>query len=220
VSGGDVNLTNLYVGGQGFSLQNGYLVGILYQQSAGTINQVITATQDDNGDSALNVTGFGIVIEGGSLKQSVTVENCSIHDFSQSGIFATANQNLTVTIKNNAISTTSQDSTGNTYDIFVDDGTEPTVSGNIVSGGLFGIAIDSSTGSITGNTVLGSVVGITLAADGASVTSNNIYDTVQYGISVVSRSKNRWSRTTPSGPRSRPAQLTVTGRESSSSARR
>jgi parallel beta-helix repeat protein len=181
VTGGDVNLTNLLVSGQG----NGeggtgvFFIGVLYLESSGTINQVSTSYQDGT-----SVTGFGMWIVGGSSKSSVTVENCSVHDFSQGGIFATSTAtatNLTLTLKNNVVSAVSEGVDG----MFLDEATDPTVSGNTVSGGTSaGIVMVATEGSITGNTILGSQVGIELASDGPSVTSNNIYDTEQKGIDV------------------------------------
>jgi Right handed beta helix region len=122
-------------------------------------------------------------ILGGSSKPSVTVENSSVHDFTGVGILAvgdTAAPDLNVTIKNNNVSS---DAAG-TNDVVVEEGTDPTVSSNIVSGGDYGILTLAPTGSITGNTFLGSQIGIELAADGASVKSNNIYGAVTYGIDV------------------------------------
>jgi hypothetical protein len=166
----------------GFGDDADFFVGIFYEGSSGTINQVITTSQNDNSGSS--VTGFGMWIQGGSSKPSVTVENSSMHDFTQCGIYAvgtTTAPDLTVTIKNNNISSASQLS----YNPVVEEGTDPTVSGNVVAGGYTGIYIDAPTGSITGNTVLGSLLGITLVADGPSVKSNSIFNTVDYGIYVA-----------------------------------
>jgi parallel beta-helix repeat protein len=181
VTGGDVNLTNLLLNGLG-NQEGGtgvFFIGVLYLESSGTINQVTTSNQDGTG-----VTGFGMWIVGGSSKSSVTVENCSVHDFSQGGIFATSTAtatNLTLALKNDVVSAVSEGVDG----IFLDEGTDPTVSGNTVSGGTStGIVMVATEGSITGNTILGSQVGIELASDGPSVTSNNIYDTEQEGIDV------------------------------------
>ena len=105
VSGGSVNLSNLQVNGMGFGDDADFFVGIFYEGSSGTINQVITTSQNDNSGSS--VTGFGMWIQGGSSKPSVTVENSSMHDFTQCGIYAvgtTTAPDLTVTIKNNNIS--------------------------------------------------------------------------------------------------------------------
>src|SRR5271156_3600681 len=121
VSGGDVNLTNLEVNGSG----NGeggtgnYFIGVLYQGSSGKMNQVITSNQDGT-----DVTGLGMWIEGGSSSSSVTVENCSVHDFTYGGIHAagvTTPPNLTVTMKNNVVSALSEGTVG----IFLDEGTDP-----------------------------------------------------------------------------------------------
>jgi hypothetical protein len=183
VSGGAVNLTNLNVNGVGFGSNDSIFIGVLYNQSSGTINQVTTSAQNTSG-GATNVDGWGMWVQGGSSKPAVTVENSSVHDFTGGGILAvgeTAAPDLTVTIKNNVISSDAE----GTNDVVVEEGTDPTVSGNIVSGvGNYGIIILAPTGSITGNTFLGSQIGIELAADGASVTSNNIYGAMTYGIDV------------------------------------
>jgi parallel beta-helix repeat protein len=122
-------------------------------------------------------------IQGSSSKPSVTVENSSVHDFSGTGIFAvgeTEAPDLTLTIKNNNVSSAAADA----IDIVVGGGTDPTVSGNTASGGLYGIITLASTGTITGNTFLGSQIGIVLAEDGASVKANNIYGALTYAIDV------------------------------------
>jgi hypothetical protein len=155
------------------------VIGILYQQSSGTINHVITF--DQNGQ---NTVGWGIFLQGGSSNPSVIVENCSLHDFSQGAIFAigtTDTPNLTTTIKSNFISSASQ----TTYDLVAEEGTNATISGNVISGGLQGISIDAPEGLVSGNTVLGSEYGIVLSADGVSVKSNNIYGTILEGIDIA-----------------------------------
>jgi hypothetical protein len=184
VSGGTVNLTNLDVNGMGQSGLGGLFIGILYEQSSGTINQVIASSQNppENG------TGWGMWIEGGSSKPSVTVENSSVHDFNQGGIMAmgtTTEPDLTVTIKNNLISNFYSQ---NTYNLDLEQGTNATVSGNLVSGGLFGIFIVGPEGSVTDNTIFGGDYGIELGVDGVSVTSNNIYGTLIAGMDVQAAS--------------------------------
>jgi len=177
---GTVNLTNLQVNGiaNGLSGSGVFVIGVLYQQTSGTINHVITS--DQNGQ---DIVGWGIFLEGGGSKPSVTVENSSLHDFSQGGIWTigtTAAPNLTAIIKNNVISSASQ----STYNLVVEEGSNPTVTGNVVSGGLDGIFIVAPEGSVTGNTVFGSDYGIVLSVDGVMVKSNNIYGTVFAGIDV------------------------------------
>jgi Right handed beta helix region len=184
VSGGVVNLTNLDVDGSGFSMNDTFFVGIVYQGSSGTINQVITAYQNNSNIGATDVYGIGMWIQGSSSKPSVTVENSSMHDCQTYAIYATGTAKqvteLTVTIKNNTVFSTPTDESG----IVVEEGSDPTVSGNVVSGGSSGIESLALLGSVTGNTIVGSEYGIVLAADGASVTSNNIFESTSTGIYV------------------------------------
>lgn len=183
VSGGSVNLTNLNVNGVGYTTNDSIFIGVLYNKSSGTINRVTTSAQNTSG-GATTVDGWGIWIQGGSTKPTVTVENSSVHDFSGGGIIAlgeTTAPDLTVTIKNNVVSSDVEF----TNNVVVEQGTDATVSGNTVSGiGDYGIIVLASAGSISGNTSLGSEIGIELAADGASVTSNKIFDATTYGIDV------------------------------------
>jgi hypothetical protein len=182
VRGGSVDLTNLNVNGVGFGTNASIFIGVLYNQSSGTIDQVTTSAQNTSG-GATGVDGIGMWIQGGSSKPSVTVENSSVHDFNGVGILAvgeTEAPDLNVTIKNNSVSSNSI----LTNDVVMLEGTDPTVSGNIVTGGLYGIITLAPKGSITDNTFLGSEIGIELAADGASVKSNNIYGALMYAIDV------------------------------------
>jgi hypothetical protein len=177
---GRVNLSNLNVNGiaNGQSGSGAFLIGVLYQQTAGTINHVVTFNQ--NGE---NTVGWGIFLEGGSSDPSVTVENCSEYNFSQGAIWAigtTDTPNLTAIIENNFVSSSSQ----GTYNIVLEEGTNGTATGNVVSGGLYGIFIVTPKGLVSGNTILGSQIGIGLAADGVSVKSNKIYNTVLSGINI------------------------------------
>jgi parallel beta-helix repeat protein len=186
VSDGAVTLINLDVNGMGFGFNDATFVAVAYQESSGTVNHLVTSSQDTNSLGAGGtVNGWGMWILGGSSKPSVTVENSSFNSFSGGGIYAsidtdTTAPELTVTIKNNSFNAVDE----GIFSISVDEGADATVSGNITIGGLTGILDDSSTGSITGNTVLDSRVGIQLAADGPSVTSNNILGTIQEGIDV------------------------------------
>jgi parallel beta-helix repeat protein len=177
---GPVNLSNLSVNGiaNGLSGSGAFVIGVLYQQTSGTINHVITFNQNTQ-----NTVGWGIFLEGGSSNPSVTVENCSQYNFSQGGIWAigtTDTPNLTALIENNSVFSSSQ----TTYDIVLEEGTNATVKGNVISGGLYGIYIVTPEGSVSGNTILGSQIGIDLGLDGVSVTSNKIYNTVLDGITI------------------------------------
>jgi parallel beta-helix repeat protein len=179
-AGGSVNLTNLVVNGvaNGQSGSGAFVIGILYQQTPGTINHVIAFNQN-----GANTVGWGIYLQGGSSDPLVTVENCSLYDFSQGAIWAigtTDAPNLRAVIENNFVSSASQ----STYDIVAEESTNSTVSGNVVSGGLYGIYIVTTEGSVSGNTILGSEIGIDLTVDGASLKSNKMYGTILTGITI------------------------------------
>ncbi|HKM48783.1 MAG TPA: right-handed parallel beta-helix repeat-containing protein, partial [Terriglobales bacterium] len=79
-----------------------FLAGIFYASgTSGTINEMTTRKQQ------LPSCGYGIWVENGpGAKQSVTVENNSVHDVSWEGIFAYSNQTpstLAATIKGNFV---------------------------------------------------------------------------------------------------------------------
>jgi parallel beta-helix repeat protein len=186
VTDGAVNLSNLDVNGMGFGFNDATFVAVAYQQSSGTVDHLVTSSQDTNslGSNGI-VNGWGMWILGGSSKPSVTVENSSFNSFNGGGIYTsidtdTTAPELTVTIKNNSFNAVYE----GLFSISVDEGADATVSGNFTSGGRIGILDESSKGSITGNTILGSQLGILLASDGPSVTSNNILGTIQEGIDV------------------------------------
>jgi parallel beta-helix repeat protein len=181
VSGGPVNLENVEVNGVGVGQNANYFVGIFYEDSSGTMNQVVAASQNDNENPNPDVFGFGMWIQGGSSKPSVTVQNSSIRDFSIVGIHAVGPENelsLNLTLSGNNISSPVNTAAG----IELRQGTNPTISGNVVSGSYAGMYVESTAGSIAGNTILGSDYGILLEADGTSIKSNRIYNAVYTGI--------------------------------------
>jgi hypothetical protein len=114
-----------------------------------------------------------------SLFVYAKVENSTIHDFNGAyggdGIFAIGGStatapDLTVTIKNNLSSSPSKI----TYNLVVEQFTDPTVSGNVVNGGLVGIYVDTPKGSITSNSLFGSQSGITYTIGGeAEIAAQN-----------------------------------------------
>jgi len=179
VSGGPVNLENLEVNGAGVGKNANYFVGIFYEDSSGTMNEVVAASQNDN--PSPEVFGFGMWIQGGSSNPTVTVQNSSIRDFSIVGIYAVGTQNepsLNLTLSGNNISSPVTTFSG----IELRQGANPTISGNVVSGSYAGMFVESTAGSIVGNTILGSDYGILLEADGTSLKSNRIYNAVYTGI--------------------------------------
>jgi hypothetical protein len=179
VSGGPVNLESLEVNGSGIGKTAAYLAGIFYENSAGTIDKVVAASQNDNPTGTL--MGFGIWIQGGSSRPSVTVQNSSIRDFAIAGINAVgpgSATDLNVTIDNNNISAPLDTGAG----IVLEGNMTSTVSGNVITGSYTGIYSRSVGESILGNTILGSDYGILLETDGATIESNRIYNALYTGI--------------------------------------
>jgi hypothetical protein len=175
------------VDGSGFSMDNISFIGIVYVGSSGTVNQVITAYQNNSNQGATDVDGYGIWIQGSSSVPSVKVENSTMHDYETDGIFTTGTNanvsDLTVTIKNN--NAFSNLSLTKASGIVINEGSDATVSGNLFNGGFAGIGVFASAGSITGNTIVGTTEGIVLANDGMSVKSNAIFETDAFAIFVL-----------------------------------
>jgi parallel beta-helix repeat protein len=178
VSGGPVKISNLSVDGSGNAVTScpPFVIGIFYQNSAGTVKDVTARNQSGSG------CGIGIEAEGGSASPAVTIENNTIHDADDTGVvtetyssFSTA---LTATIKGNYTNNASQG-------IVINEGSSNTVSGNVVSNSNFGItAQGGSQGSVSFNTVLNSPLGIQPFADGVSVTFNKVFNSSVAGINL------------------------------------
>jgi hypothetical protein len=180
---GPVNLTDITVDGSGNGVASGpcasvgYVVGIFYQNSSGTVNHVTTRNQQGNG------CGVGIWLEGGSTNPTVTVTNSSIHDNDYTGINAETNAltpELTTIIKGNYANSTN-------YAMAIYYGTTNTVTSNSVSSGFIGFATTGGLGSFSSNTVMDSYYGI--AAGGQmSITSNKVINS--YQAAIVSNTSN------------------------------
>jgi hypothetical protein len=196
---GAVNLTNLIVDSTNNKVPaDVFLVGVLYQHSPGTVNHVIAVHQQANG------LGYGIYMEGGSSNPSVTVENCSVHDFDFGGIYVTGplgptdivgdpgatsdipTGQITAKVVNNFVSSVVEEA----HNMLFGSSTLVTVTGNLSVGapnapGNFGITVDANTGSvISGNTIIGTQTGISLQDDGPSLKSNKMYQLTGDGIFV------------------------------------
>jgi hypothetical protein len=189
---GAVNLTDLIVDDTNNKVMSGiFLLGVFYQHSPGTVNHVVTFNQQAPSG------GWGIYVEGGPSNPTVTVENCNVQFFSFGGIYivgpngptdivgperptsdVTASE-LTANVLNNYV-----DGQSGMYDVLLGSSTTDTVTGNIVSGGVFGIAVDANAGSVSANTIVGAEVGIELEGDGATLEGNKIFKTQFEGINV------------------------------------
>ena len=169
--------------------QDAYVVGILVQNSSGTIKDVVTRYQT-GGDG-----GIGIWIQGGQPNPVVTVENSSIHDFDYIGIWTqagTGTGGLTSTLKNNFVNGDTASGIIGVLDVEVGDGATNTVTSNTLVGGETGISVSGGAGgTISKNNLINNGVAIAIGADGntggsISVTSNYIWQARSEGIVVYS----------------------------------
>jgi hypothetical protein len=189
---GNVILTGITVDGSTAEVpgcsSTAFLAGIFYASgTSGTINEMTTRKQQ------LPSCGYGIWVENGpGAKQSVTVENNSVHDVSWEGIFAFSNQTpstLAATIKGNFVNGLVYNQTTDIEAI----GITGAVTGNVVTGGLVGISSGGAPGTpltISGNALADISIGVGIAiTDVTTVSSNkisNVYTAFAFGGSGVS----------------------------------
>jgi hypothetical protein len=200
VTAGPVNITNITVdglsNGLGISTQ---LAGIYYGAgSSGVIKDVTTRFQLDN------ESGIGIIANNSnSTNESLTIQNCSIHDFDFAGILVQGK--YTATIKANLL----DDSAAPGAIFAISDTSDGSITDNVITGPgrnveSQGVTVDAKAVTITGNTVVNFssglvdfdgasytsnivrnvVVGISLSKAGAAVESNNVTQAFLYGIGL------------------------------------
>jgi parallel beta-helix repeat protein len=171
---GTVNLTNLVVNSSGADVGGAAVVGILFRNTPGTINHVVTFNVSGG------TGGYGIYLGGGTQYAKVTVEN-STFDHDDTGLWVQSNSTiseLTAIIENNLLSSC-------LTCIDVEDGATVTISNNTINvNGSIGIALAGSTGSVTNNTIVGGQYGISSGNAGFSIKSNKIYNASLFGIDL------------------------------------
>ena len=182
VIAGPVNISNITVDGTGNN-QNSLVdvVGIFYASgSSGTVNGVTTRQQSGNG------RGYGIWAENGNTTlESVTIENCDVHDVDV-GIFVGSNQSpptLTPTIQRNMI-------VGHTG---VFDLAGGNITNNIIAAHFYGIAAGNGAySSVLSNTITMTNPsdtlarkGILIGSSGATVKSNSIFNLGAFEFSTT-----------------------------------
>jgi hypothetical protein len=176
---GEVNVTDITFDATSGRALDAFIVGIFYQNTAGTVNRVTTRYQTGS-------LGVGIWIEGGASNPAVTVENSSVHDFDNTGILAEtissgSSSETTVTIKSNSVNP----NVGGASGIVVDGGATATATGNWVFGAAFGILTGpDAAGSVSSNTIEGAFLGLVTNADAVSVSSNKILNSSSAGIAI------------------------------------
>lgn len=173
---GPVNITNITVDGTNNDLNgSAYVAGIFYASgSYGTVDYVTAREQIDDGE------GAGIWAENGnSTMDTVTIENCDIHDVDRWGIFLASNQTpptLDATVKGNDVEGGPAGPIEGIYSF----GGAGTITSNVVTDVLvYGIFGYGFTGSILGNTTSNTeantnAVGIGLLGSGEVVKSNTV----------------------------------------------
>jgi hypothetical protein len=177
---GLVNISNIAVDGNSSLNQflTGWVSGIYYQNSSGTVSNVATYRQRGNG------YGFGIFLEGTTAPaKTVTVTGSSVHDFDSEGIRTNGSvvPSLTVQLKSNSVISSNSFSGKPVYGGIDVQGALGAVSNNRVithpaapgvSAGT-GIAFPSSS-TVTGNTVENFTVGIWALGNSNTVKSNHV----------------------------------------------
>jgi hypothetical protein len=177
-----VNITGITfdASGNGVTDPNTYIIGVLYDNSSGTVNHVATRNQTGN------LQGCGVILQGGASNPSVTVENSSIHDFDYIGIFVfgvAADSEVNATLKSNSVN-----AAAGVFGIYLYSYTASTVSSNYIFGSpLYGIFTQKlSTGSVSGNVLMNNAAGISAASDDVSILTNKILNSSSAGVFLLS----------------------------------
>jgi nitrous oxidase accessory protein NosD len=202
VTTGAVNISDLTVDGTGNNLNgSAAIAGIFYESgSSGTVRQMATRQQIDNG------LGDPIFAENaGATPGSLTIANCSIHDFDGNGILLLSNQKppqFTATIRGNIIAANGigdgiEDQLGGsvTENVIVDPSSvgigadslaSIAVSRNTVTNTLQGIIANTRTGgSITSNTITGTSLGAILLETSNNTVQSNTIKNASVGIGFL-----------------------------------
>jgi hypothetical protein len=146
VTAGPVNIINMTVDGTGNNLGgSSALIAVFYSTGAsGVVRDVTTRNQLNSGK------GVGIFADNtNSTIEPVTIEDCSVHDFDNTGIQVQGN--LTAAVKANHVNAS------NATDFGINILSAGSVTGNAVTGAGIGIG-DGITGGFSGATISDNVV--------------------------------------------------------------
>src|SRR5208283_3203195 len=197
---GPVDLIGITVDGAGINLDcaSEYLAGIFYaSDTTGTVNEVTARNQLSSG------CGWGIWVENGNAtNQSITIENSSVHP---GGIIALTCQNpptLAVTIKGNFLNSGPQTYEINNFGAISVAAANGSISGNVITGGQYGITTGndvycqgSGTVTVSQNIVADLQIGA-FQINGSGVITSNKLSNVQYPFSIVANTTDTQSPTT------------------------
>jgi hypothetical protein len=205
-----VTLSNLTVDSSGNQIVGctPALIGILYQNASGTVNEVATRNQVLAPADSGCQSGLAIYVESG-VEQSakgistVTIANSSVHNYQKNGITGN-NPGTAIKIVGNTVRGLGETNGAGQNGIQIAVGASGSVSNNLVTDDVYsdpsvaagtGILIYGSTGiSVTSNIVGNTQVGVGLysasaaqTANSATVRTNTIFGTVAYdGIDACS----------------------------------
>ena len=188
ISPGPTNISNLTFDASNNQVSDGvYVVGVLVQNSPATINHIVTQNQI-GGDG-----GVGVWIQGGSSNPQVTVENSSIHDFDDIGVWTQINpgpQQLTAVVQDNFVNGQTASGLIANSDVALANGTTNTVKDNYLASGQTGISVSGgASGTVAHNNLITDGTAIAIGGDGLtggniSVTNNDIFNSSVDGIVV------------------------------------
>jgi parallel beta-helix repeat protein len=202
-----VKLSNLTVDGTGNSVENCGLnvIGILYQNASGTVNEVVARNQTLPGFTGCQ-TGVGIYVQSGAGgKSTVTVSNSSVHDYQKGGITGRG-IGTTLIATGNSVRGLGPDPLIAQNGIEIGIGATGTIGNNAVANDIYQNAVSPGDGAsgilvfasskvqVVSNTIGNTQFGITVAsdpvlgaADSATIRNNNIFGTILFdGIDLCS----------------------------------
>lgn len=203
----NVKLSNLTVDGTGNDVETCGLnvIGILYQNASGTVNEVVARNQTLPGFTGCQ-SGIGIYVQSGAGGNStVTVSNSSVHDYQKDGI-AGRGIGTALIVTGNSVRGLGPDPIIAQNGIEIGLGASGTVSNNAVADDIYQNAVNPGDGAsgilvfastkaqIVGNTVGNTQFGIAIAsdpvlgaADSATIRNNNVFGTILFdGIDLCS----------------------------------
>ena len=181
-----VNMTNLIVDSAGNNINSCApdLIGILYQNSSGTLNRVVTRNQwvgASESDTNFNgcQTGLGIFAQSGSGGTSVlTVINSSVHDYQKNGI--TGNETgTTLNVTNSQVVGQGPTNGAAENGIQIGFGARGSISASSVIDDIWAPDTSSDPGDAAAGILLFDAL-----SGGVAVKSNNVGNT-QFGIALV-----------------------------------
>ena len=187
VSGtGPVNLSGITVDGTSVCPVDNSLESIFYQDASGTIDHVAVRNAVPGGGASC---GGAVFVENDTASPiSVNIQNSSFYNtrFGTYILGNTGSAALAVNVEDNFFNEPSRLGGAAIYYAQA----IGTVSGNIVSGFLYGVVTDNGAATtISNNVITESDTGIQLRSPGNKVSNNQVFN-VQYGISLARGSTN------------------------------